>query len=119
VNREDIARPRVLVGPWLLVLLAEGRAHGYELMDRMREVGFEWDGGSGPIYHELRLQQEAGLLRSSFEPASSGPLRNVYDVTPAGRAELLEMVGSLQTLVAIAGHLLDRIRCLDDENAGE
>ncbi|MCA1692030.1 MAG: PadR family transcriptional regulator, partial [Actinobacteria bacterium] len=48
----------------LLVLLAEAPSHGYELAERLKEWGFELS-GPGPVYRELRMLEEGGLVRST------------------------------------------------------
>ena len=40
----EMGRPRALVAPSLLLLLAEAPGHGYELMERLRPLGFDWGG---------------------------------------------------------------------------
>ena len=56
----DVAHPRALLAPCLLLLLAEAPGHGYELMERLKPLGFDW-GGPGPIYRELRALEEPVL----------------------------------------------------------
>lgn len=112
-GEEHITQPRVLVGPCLLLLLAEHRSHGYELMDRMRAMGFHWHGGPGPIYRELRLMEKDGLVRSSVEPQPTGPVRIVYDLTEEGRAELGSIATHLDELTAVTQRLLHRIQSLN------
>lgn len=38
----EIAHPRALISPCLLLLLAEAPGHGYELMERLKPLGFDW-----------------------------------------------------------------------------
>ena len=98
----EMGRPRELLAPSLLLLLAESPGHGYELMERLRPLGFDW-GGPGPIYRELRSLEDAGLITSDWFVGQSGPVRRVYDVTPPGRKSLdrsVDGVLGLQRLVA-------------------
>lgn len=72
----EMGRPRELLAPSLLLLLAEAPGHGYELMDRLRPLGFDW-GGPGPIYRELRTLEDAGphrlgLVGRPERPRTSG-----------------------------------------------
>ena len=83
----EMDRPRELLGPTLLVLLAESPGHGYELMERLRPVGFDW-GGPGPIYRELRSLEDAGHITSNWFLGQRGPGRPVYEITPSGRESL-------------------------------
>lgn len=74
------------LGPCILLLVAEAPRHGYELIDRLKEFGFDW-GGPGPIYHHLRKLGAAGLVRSRWEHPG-GPARRVYELTDLGTATL-------------------------------
>ena len=98
----EMGRPRELLGPTLLLLLAESPGHGYELMERLGPVGFDW-GGPGPIYRELRSLEDAGLIASDWFVGQRGPGRRVYEITPAGRESLDRSVAGvlrLQRLIA-------------------
>ena len=67
-----MGRPRELLAPSLLLLLAESPGHGYELMERLRPLGFD-GGGPGPIYRELRSLEDSGLVTSDWFVGQSGP----------------------------------------------
>ncbi len=98
----EMGRPRELLGPTLLLLLAESPGHGYELMERLRPVGFDW-GGPGPIYRELRSLEDTGLITSDWFVGQRGPGRRVYVITPSGRESLDRSVAGvlgLQLLIA-------------------
>lgn len=98
----EMARPRELLAPSLLLLLAESPGHGYELMERLRPLGFDW-GGPGPIYRDLRSLEDAGLITSDWFVSQSGPGRRVYEITPLGRESLDRSVAGvlgLQRLIA-------------------
>ena len=81
---EDVAP--LALGPCILLLVGEAPRHGYELIDRLKEFGFDW-GGPGPIYHQLRKLRAAGLVRSRLEHPG-GPARRIYELTDLGTATL-------------------------------
>ena len=83
----EMGPPRELLGPSLLLLLSESRGHGYDLMARLKPLGFDW-GGPGPIYRELRSLEGAGLIASDWFVGQTGPGRRVYEITPSGRESL-------------------------------
>lgn len=83
MQADELSHPRELLRPCLLLLLAESRGHGYDLMARLKPFGFDW-GGPGPIYRELRVLEAAGLVGSAWEAPGAGPARHVYELTPAG-----------------------------------
>lgn len=75
------ARVRGLVHSWLLLHLARGPAHGYELLERL---GDEEAPDPGFLYRALRSLEEEGLVQSSWDTAGSGPARRVYAITDLG-----------------------------------
>ncbi|MEN3010142.1 MAG: helix-turn-helix transcriptional regulator [Candidatus Bipolaricaulaceae bacterium] len=73
-------RVRGLAQPWILLSLAQGPAHGYELLARL--AAHELDPGA--LYRTLRSMEEEGLIRSFWDTSGSGPARRVYALTDAG-----------------------------------
>ena len=116
-NGGEVAHPRALVAPWLLLLLAESPGHGYQLMDRLRSVGFEW-GGPGPIYRELRALEDAGLVVSEWSTPSAGPVPRVYDLTDAGRATLETAVDRMEELSSLVRQFRARHRAVSKGSKG-
>jgi len=89
-----IGLPRSYLRPCLLLLLAEGTSHGYELLDQIGALGLERVDPGG-LYRSLRAMDEEGLVRSSWEPSVSGPARRTYELTDDGREWLHVVAGSL------------------------
>src|SRR5438105_15023419 len=58
------ARVERFVEPSLLLLLREGPLHGYELLDRIPELGLEGRLDVGNLYRLLRALEDEGLVRS-------------------------------------------------------
>jgi poly-beta-hydroxybutyrate-responsive repressor len=75
---------RGFVQPWLLLLLLQKPAHGYELMDRLAQGEETPDTDPGFLYRTLRQLEEDGLVRSSWDTEGRGPARRLYEVTPEG-----------------------------------
>ena len=90
-----IGLPRNYLRPCLLLLLAEGTAHGYELLAQMGSLGIERVDPGG-LYRSLRAMDEEGLVRSSWAPSASGPARRTYTLTDEGREWLHLLAGSLR-----------------------
>lgn len=86
--------PRNYLRPCLLLLLAEGTSHGYELLDQVGALGLVRVDPGG-LYRCLRAMEEEGLVRSEWEPSSSGPARRTYELTDEGADWLHVMAGSL------------------------
>jgi len=96
VRPEDnaVGLPRNYLRPCLLLLLAEGTSHGYELLVQVSALGMERVDPGG-LYRCLRALDEEGLVRSSWEPSTSGPARRTYELTDEGREWLHVVAGSL------------------------
>ena len=79
--------PRNFLRPCILLLLREEPAHGYDLLERLRPLGFLRD-DPGRLYRALRTLEQEGLVRSAWERSTGGPDRRIYEVTRAGVEEL-------------------------------
>ena len=97
VEEVPVALPRNYLRPCLLLLLAEGTSHGYELLDQLGELGMERVDPGG-LYRCLRAMDEEGLVRSAWEPSASGPARRTYELTDEGREWLHVVAGSVNEL---------------------
>ena len=84
---EAPALPKSFLRPCLLLLLREQPAHGYELLERLRPLGFAGDDPGG-LYRTLRALEGDGLVHSAWEPSRVGPDRRIYELTRAGMEEL-------------------------------
>jgi len=81
----------------LLVLLRREPGYGYNLMDGLREFGFQTEQMDISIlYRALRDLEELGLAASSWSDESLGPQRRVYTLTPPGEAALAEWMEALR-----------------------
>jgi PadR family transcriptional regulator PadR len=89
-----VGLPRNYLRPCLLLLLAEGTSHGYELLDQIGALGMDRVDPGG-LYRCLRAMDEEGLVRSTWEPSASGPARRTYELTEEGREWLHLVAGSL------------------------
>lgn len=105
---EQLRLPNVLVGPFLLLLLAESPGHGYELVERLKDVGFT-DGRAGSLYRELRHLEDEGLVTSHWEASQTrGPARRVYALTTAGRRSLRACIAGAEGLTQTLAEFSDR-----------
>lgn len=100
----------MLIRPCLLLVLAEAPAHGYALIDRLKGLGFDWN-GPGPIYQHLRHLQDSDLLRSTIA-TREGPARRVYELTDAGVAALDVSAAGVGQLNWLTGEFLRRHRTM-------
>lgn len=96
--------------PAILVLLKEYDSHGYELVERIAEVGFDSRNSrdSASIYRMLRTMEKEGLITSSWDVSKTGPPRRVYAITAPGERYLRNCKGLLVRQRDALAALLDR-----------
>jgi poly-beta-hydroxybutyrate-responsive repressor len=101
------ALPRHYLKPCLLLLLAEGPSHGYELLEQVRRLGIR-GAEPGGLYRYLRSMEKEQLVSSWWEPSQAGPARRTYVLTDEGKQALDSSVSALRDVRAILVSLLDR-----------
>ncbi len=99
--------PKNFLRPCLLLLLREHPAHGYDLLERLRPLGFNRD-DPGRLYRALRTLESDGLVRSVWEKSSSGPDRRMYELTRQGMEVLHDSAKALMATDQILGVFLSR-----------
>ena len=99
--------PKNFLRPCLLLLLREQPAHGYDLLERLRPLGFGRD-DPGRLYRALRTLESDGLVRSIWEKSSSGPDRRMYELTRAGMETLHSSAKDLMVTGDILSVFLSR-----------
>ena len=67
----------------LLLLIAESPSHGYDLVERLSDLGLA-DVDSAAVYRALRALDEHGLVECWWEESGSGPVRRRYSISDAG-----------------------------------
>jgi len=102
---DDLSHPRAMLRPCLFLLLAERPDHGYDLVERLRSLGFGSD-GAGPLYQILRRLEADGLVESAWDASVAGPARRTYRLTAGGWATLRASAEALESL----GRFLDDYR---------
>jgi PadR family transcriptional regulator PadR len=75
--------PKNFIRPCLLLLVAEQPSHGYDLLERLRDLGLRRIDPGG-LYRALRTMEQEGLLSSSWETSDLGPPRRTYRLTEDG-----------------------------------
>lgn len=99
--------PKNFLRPCLLLLLREHHAHGYDLLERLRPLGFGRD-DPGRLYRALRQLEADGLVRSVWEKSTSGPDRRIYELTRAGMETLHGCAKDLMVTGGILSVFLSR-----------
>lgn len=80
-------QPRSFLRPSLLLLLLEGPAHGYDLLDKLKVFGFS-KSDPGGVYRTLRSLEHDGQVYSTWATSTAGPARRTYTITPEGEDQL-------------------------------
>lgn len=92
-----VGRMERFMEPCLLLFLREERAHGYELMEKLKAFGFEGTSADmATLYRTLRHLEEQGMVVSVWEEGSQGPPKRVYELTEAGQALLKDWVRTIK-----------------------
>ncbi|MGH9185986.1 MAG: helix-turn-helix transcriptional regulator, partial [Acidimicrobiales bacterium] len=107
----DEPRRKSYLRPAILVLLKENESHGYELVARLGDMGFEV-GDFGGLYRVLRTMDEEGLVVSVWGEPERGPARRVYRLTDEGEQYLRESAPALVSQRRALGEMLDRYRTM-------
>jgi PadR family transcriptional regulator len=102
------ARVERFVEPSLLLLLRERPLHGYELLERLPELGVEGRIDIGNLYRLLRGLEDEGLVRSEWSADLPGPAKRTYELTAEGRRVLDSWVDGLRRAQATISSFLDR-----------
>ena len=113
-------RQRVMsfLQPCLLLMLAQGEAHGYSLLDGIDEFGFNRDRfDPSLVYRALRDMEEAGWVSSRWGEESQGPKRRVYQISPEGEAHLSEWITDLRRTRIEIDALLTAYEKVERQNA--
>jgi len=95
--------------PFVLVLLAGGRVHGYAITAQLEEMGVT-DGvvDIGQVYRILRELEAAGRVTSSWSGGAVGPQRRDYELTPAGYAAIDEWAAVMKERARLIGEFSAR-----------
>jgi PadR family transcriptional regulator PadR len=91
----------------LLQLLAERESYGYEVVQRLHEIGLS-DVLEGTVYPALARLEREGRVSTRLVASTAGPARKYYRPTRAGYQALVEGVSSWRALTAVVGTVLDR-----------
>ena len=79
------ARVERFVEPAVLLLLRERPMHGYELLERLEEIGAERRIDVGNVYRLLRSLEAEGVVSSEWSAELPGPAKRTYELTAEGR----------------------------------
>ena len=101
-----------LIQPTILSILADGRLHGYRIVERAAAIPTVRGGrpDSTGIYRTLHAMQRRGLVVSAWDASGTGPARRPYELTDEGRACLGKWAETLVRYRATIDALLGAAR---------
>jgi DNA-binding PadR family transcriptional regulator len=95
----------------ILVALAERTSTGYDLARRFdKSIGQFWTATHQQVYKVLARMQSDGWVASTHVAQADRPDKKVYDLTPAGRAELAAWIAEPAAPEATRSELAVKIR---------
>ncbi|MGB9663190.1 MAG: helix-turn-helix transcriptional regulator [Moorellaceae bacterium] len=97
-----------LLQPYLLLLLYQEPAHGYELVEKLLEFGFHHCLDATTVYRNLRRMEEEGLVTSQWNTQGPGPARRLYQLTPEGEDVLHSWASTIRRRKETLEKFLDR-----------
>ncbi len=103
----DLGRlPKNFLASWLLLLLRNWNAYGYQLIQTLTAMGL---GLVDPatVYRTLRQLEKEGYVTSTWDPQDSGAARRMYTLTAAGQDYLELWSRQLQQYQTVLNRFFD------------
>lgn len=72
----------------ILKIISFEEIYGYKISNKLQAYGFA-DISEGTIYPLLLRLEKGGLLTAVYRSSNAGPKRKYFQITPAGKEELL------------------------------
>ena len=90
------------------MLLHCNETHGYDLLEGLKQFGFEQDPvGSSTVYRILRGLEHRGIVTSRWDTDGTGPARRLYQITKEGDGYLAWWVQDLRATDRMLHHFLE------------
>jgi poly-beta-hydroxybutyrate-responsive repressor len=104
------------------MLLHDSEAHGYELLEGLKQFGFEQNPvDSSTVYRFLRGLEERAFVTSRWDTGNAGPARRRYQITQEGDSYLAWWVSDLRETDRMLHHFLrvyEAHMAVHDDRAG-
>jgi len=87
-----------LLRPAILALLARDKTHGYDVIQRLKELAMfvDYPPDTSGVYKALKSMEEEGLISSNWEFGDIGPAKKQYILTKDGKVCLKRWAETLQ-----------------------
>ena len=91
----------------LKVLLRRPRSHGYAIMSAIKDFSADvLSAEEGSLYPALHRMEEAGWVRSEWIKKDSGRRARIYELTAAGKKQLVQEQERWQTVTSAVNRVL-------------
>ncbi len=109
-------RPPRFLQPFLLVFLKKESTHGYQLINKLAELGVKHENYEiGYIYKTLRTMEKDGFVSSLWNTEAKGAAKRIYTITEEGEVQLKRWVISIKQLRKSLKSLLDMCQDVCEE----
>ena len=99
--------PRFLE-PFLLLILSKKKAHGYEILQDLRNMGLEYESDDiGHVYRNLRKLERKGFLTSEWRTKNTGRQQRVYSINKEGKERLNEWYIAIKNIIRNLSYFLE------------
>ena len=95
------------IQPWLLLLLCQEPAHGYQLLEKLNRNQDTSGVDPGFLYRTLRQFEKDGLVSSSWDVEGAGAARRIYEITGDGKDYLSAWIDHVRATRERLGRLLE------------
>ncbi len=104
----------------ILGLLNYHALTGYEIMLVFRDsLRFFWSAQTSQIYRELQTLETRGWVEKTAVPQQSKPDKNIYNITPEGRGELLRWLSDGEPALNSRSQILMKVFFLGERSREE
>lgn len=106
------SEPRVhgILQGWLLLFLAEGENHGYNLLRQLSsQLPEDMIPDPAVVYRMLRRLEQEGAVASALRAGGGGPARKVYTLTAAGKTRLKLWQATAKERITVLEQFLSRL----------
>ncbi len=92
-------RPPRFLKAFLLLFLSMSEAHGYELIEKLKDMGVKYETYEvGYVYKTLRNMEKDGVLESRWNVKEKGAAKRIYRITDKGKKNLDNWVDVLTNI---------------------
>ena len=93
---------------------------GYEIMQAFRDsLNFFWKAQTSQIYRELQTLEKKNWVSKTYVPQQGKPDKNVFSITPEGKAELLLWLAKDEAVMATRNPLLMKVFFMGERSREE